>query len=384
MATPSITDCCVHFEWSSQLELMEYMPEGWREFLGRPGTIPGGRGMMPALPNQPLSNPAGDNLAESYPDNGGPAGSDYEFTRHHWLDRMQMDRAVLMFVSGQLAPAIPNHHLATEVTRAANDWAIDRWLSGPDRRLFGLVLAPNHSPEEAVKEIHRVGQRPQMVGVLMGANGLGKAFGHPIYHPIYKAAAELELPIVFHAGGDVPPNTTTHPTAAGIPALYAEYRALLAQSVQTAIASLITQGVFEKYPTLRVFLAGAGITWIPAFIWRLDDNYRGVGTHELPWMTRLPSEYFLEHVFVSTYPLDPLPDAHALNKTLSAFPGVERTLCFGSGYPNWDANDVDEASRKLPSEWHAAIFEENATKAFRWSAPTLGTARAGVAVKHDD
>ena len=43
-------------------------------------------------------------------------------------------------------------------------------------------------PDEAAAEVRRVGQNDRMVGIAMGNNTQAKPFGHPAYHPIYKAA----------------------------------------------------------------------------------------------------------------------------------------------------------------------------------------------------
>ena len=54
--------------------------------------------------------------------------------------------------------------------------------------------------DEAVAEIHRLGDHPQMVGVLFASNPLRRPLGDPIYHPIYAAAAEYGLAITSHIG----------------------------------------------------------------------------------------------------------------------------------------------------------------------------------------
>ena len=55
---------------------------------------------------------------------------------------------------------------------------------------------------------------------------------------------------------------------------YAEFHALRAQSVLTHLTSLIVQGILERYPDMRVVLVGAGTTWIPGYLWRIDADFR--------------------------------------------------------------------------------------------------------------
>jgi predicted TIM-barrel fold metal-dependent hydrolase len=83
-----------------------------------------------------------------------------------------------------------------------NDWNIDRWLSIDDERLCSVVLAPTQDPVAAAKEIRRVGAHPRIKEVLLVVNGMGRPFGDAAYDPIYRAAADLDLPVAIHVGGD--------------------------------------------------------------------------------------------------------------------------------------------------------------------------------------
>jgi predicted TIM-barrel fold metal-dependent hydrolase len=295
--------------------------------------------------------------------------------REQLLDASRVERAILSYDSAMLMPALPNSHLAREVIRAANDWSVDRWLSGKDDRLYGLILVPNQVPDDAAAEVRRVGKNPRMVGVLLGENGVGKLFGHPVYHPIYEAAVELGLPVVLHVGSDAVPDTQTATSAGGLPVTYADYRILAAQPLMAHLVSFIGQGVFEKYPDLRLFVVGIGASWIPGLMWRFDTNYKTL-RREVPWVTRIPSEYLRSNVRISTYPLDRTPKPEQLVRILNAYGGAEDLLCFASGYPDWDANDVSYVADRLPSEWHRKIFYDNALTFFRWPNTELLKPRA--------
>jgi len=355
-----ITDALAHVQWSSQLELMEHMTEGWREFLGRPGSFHGeGGGVMSALPVHKYQHPEGDYLSDSWPEPGGPPGSDPAT-----LLAQTQGRVVLSPQSGILVPSIPNHYLAVEVARAANDWLAARWL-GADERLFGLVVVPNQLPEEAAAEIRRAGANPRMVGVLMGGNGLNKPFGHPAYHPIYAAAAELDLAVVIHGGGDATPEVITHTAAGGLPATWVEYRVLRAQPVITHLVSLIGQGVFEKFPGLRVLIAGIGVQWLPSIFWRFDVNWKSF-RREAPWVTEAPSAYLRSHVRVGTWPLDRGPNPAAFRRHLDAFGGVGDLLCFASGYPERESDSLAAVESVIPAEWRQRVVESNSQWLYRW------------------
>jgi uncharacterized protein len=372
-----VIDSYVHHTWAEPAELASYLPRAWREFLGRPGSLPGGGGMMPLTPESPYSNPAGDKLASAYA--GGAPGSNPETVREQLADISGAGRVVLGYDSARLIPVHPNHYLGRELIRAANDWTIDRWLSGPDDPYYGLILVPNALPEDAASEVRRMAAHPRMVGVLMGANGLAKPFGHPVYHTIYEAAYENGLPVVIHVGGDAPADTLSKGTAAGDPFTYAEHHLMAAHPLITHAVSLVGQGVFVKMPDLRVMLVGAGVTWLLTVVWRYDNEYKAL-RREVPWLEEIPSHYIQRNLRLTTYALDAVGSRQSWSKVFSAFPGLDEMVCYASGYPYWDTDTVASVASALPESLHEAVFHDNPEKFFRWSRTKRPRARAGAKV----
>jgi uncharacterized protein len=272
---------------------------------------------------------------------------------------------VLGFHDGLLATAFPQPQLARRLVRAANDWTIREWLER-DERLHGMVLAMSALPAEAAAEIRRAGEHPRMVAVALGTNGLGHHFGHPVYRPIHQAAAELGLPLVIQAGCDSTTDQVTVPTAVGLPATYAEYDVHSAQPLMAHAASLILEGVFDAFPDLQVLLVGGGAAWVPWCLWNLDYLFRMVRRSETPWLQGPPSEYFARHVRLGTRSLESPRDPSALAKVLGTIPGAERLFVYTSAYPAWDWEEPATVAARLPAEWHAGVFRDNALDLFRW------------------
>jgi predicted TIM-barrel fold metal-dependent hydrolase len=364
----AVIDACVHHAWPNQPELMEYMSSGWREFLGRPGLLPNGGGMIPIAAGNPYQRPGGEARLDARPASGHAAGSDYELLKTQLLDGENIGHAVLSFDAGAQCMSLANPYATMEIARAANEWTIERWLGLGDTRLSSLMLVPNQIPTEAAAEIRRVGRHPGIVGALLGGNGLGRAFGHPAYHPIYEAAAEMDLPIVIKIGSEVVPDTPSSTAAGGNPATYAEYRALAAQPMIMHVTSMITQGVFVKYPTLRLFLAGSGAVWITAFLWRFDGDHRAF-RREVPWVSERPSVYFRRNVRVGTNPFAIAPSTARLLQALRSIDGIEEMLCFASGYPNADWESAGDIAAMLPEAWRRRVMHDNAAALFRGSVP---------------
>jgi uncharacterized protein len=358
-------DSCVHHEWASQREITDYMPHGWREFLRQPERH-GRPEEISISPMFPYHRPQGNDLPESAV-GGQRAGTTYEALRDQLLDPHGIERAVLSHKMSMFTPASPNPHLAREIAIATNNWTVDHWLARDDR-LYSLILLPTQTPEDAIAEIERLGPNERMVGVLIAINAFAKPFGHPIYHSIYQAAAEHDLPVVFHTGGDALSGTLSAHSAGGPPSTYAEYHAFLPQAMMTHLITLIAQGVFVKFPNLRVLIAGAGAAWLPAIFWRYDIEYNAY-RREAPWLRETPSDVLRRHIRLTTYPLDVAPQPQQVARLLRAYRGMEDILVYGSGYPSWDTDTPASIEERIPAEWHEQVFRENALKLFRWSVP---------------
>jgi len=341
-----VIDACLHLRSIDPLEVMEYLPAGWREYIGRPGSLGPGRGMAPLVPTPAWEHPDGGWLPQA--DVGATAG-----------------RSVLCLDQSLLAGALPNPNYGLSLARALNEWTAERRLD-VDNDLFGLVVTPTQVPEQAATEIRRAGRNPRMVGVLLAGNGLGKPFGHPAYHPIYSAAADLELPLVIHTGTESPPNTAAHPTAGGYPSTYAEHYTLRAQPLMTHLMSLVVQGVLETYPGLKVLAVGAGMAWLPSWLWRFDSDFKAYSPRETPWLKSFPSEQVRRQVRVTTYSFRATPDPDVFGRLLAAAPWLAEVLCFASGAPRWDADAPETVAGAFPAAWRNKILHGNAAGLFRW------------------
>jgi uncharacterized protein len=359
MSAKAVVDSMVFHDWGSPLTLTPYMSEGYRSWVENSTDV---GGPAPLRSYWLYQHPRGRRAANSYGQWAG-SGSEFETFEATILDPGLRERVVLGYDDGILSSSYAKPYAARAAVRAANDWTAEQWLAR-DKRLFGLILISSAMPEEAAAEIRRVGVDDRMVGVAFGANALGRPFGDPLYHPIYQAAAELDLPIVLQVGSDAATEMAP-PIAGGLPATYGEYHALGAQSLMTHAASLIVESVFDVFPNLKVLLIGGGATWVPAYLWRLDYWYKMAPT-EAPWIRRLPSEYFVEHFRIGTYSLESFDPPERLAQALSTVPGIESMLVYASGSPSSDAEEPASIAERLPPSWHDGVFRANADLLFRW------------------
>ena len=124
--------------------------------------------------------------------------------------------------------------------------------------------------------------------------------------------------------------------------------------------SLVFEGVFERFPTLRVVLIEGGFA-LAAVADVADGQHWQRLRDEVPHLKRPPSEYVREHFWVTTQPIE---EPHRRRDLLAVFEqlgGTDR-LMFSTDYPHWDFDDPRRAFRvKLPAEARAADHRGNAS-----------------------
>jgi predicted TIM-barrel fold metal-dependent hydrolase len=352
-----VIDACAFHDWTSNADLIPYLRDGWDELVRFESLK-----IKSMWQNQ---HPLGDTDPALRPASGAPAGSDPALLIEHLLEQRGSERVVLGHQEGLLSAGLPLSYEARAVVRALNDWTAKEWLER-DSRLYGHILIASGMPEEAVAEIKRVGENDRFVAVALGANGLNRPFGHPAYHPIYQAAADLGLPVVVQVGADNVADLGTSPTAVGLNTTYTEYTAMAAAPLMSHITSFFTGGVFDLFPTLKILVVGGGLAWIPQYVWRLDWNYKMVRRVEVPWSKRMPSEYLTEHVRWTTYSMETPRRQDQLDTVLELIPSVEETLVYASGYPYADGLAAADVAARIPKAIHQRVFADNARDFYRW------------------
>jgi predicted TIM-barrel fold metal-dependent hydrolase len=138
----------------------------------------------------------------------------------------------------------------------------------------------------------------------------------------------------------------------------------MAQSFQAQLISLVCEGVFEQFPSLKVVLIEGGFGWLPALKWRLDRSWRRL-RDEVPHLRRLPSEYIDEHVWLTTQPMEEPPRPQHFLQLLEQL-AMDDRLLFATDYPHWDFDAPDRALPvRLPPAQERKIMAENASKLYR-------------------
>ncbi len=356
-----IVDCDVHNAFRSYLDLLPYLADVWKPRVTATsyGGVPSG-----------YFSPVGVMRRDARPDDGSPEGSSPELTGVQLLDAYGIEYAILTGSDILRVSTMTDPDYAAALASAYNDHLIATWLEA-DPRFLGAMIIATQDPRQAAKEIDRIGDHPRIVEVMMsGATRV--PLGQRQYWPIYEAAERHGLPVAIHPGTEGS-GIANPPTAAGYPSTYLEWHTDLSQNFMAQTVSMVCEGVFVQFPKLMLVLVEGGIGWLPHLMWRLDKNYKALRS-EVPWLTRLPSEYIKEHVRLTTQPIEePANPEHLLQ--IFEMVDAGRTVMYSSDYPHWDFDDPFWAFRFVPDDLKRRIFAETARELYKLPSPAAVPAR---------
>jgi hypothetical protein len=341
MAEIAAIDCDVHPTVPSIKALFPYLDEFWRDQVEERG--------IPSL--ESISYPPGAPITArpDFRDRSGLAATDVADVQTRVFDRWGAGLAVLNCLYG--VQLVFNEDMAAAFARAVNDWIAREWLDR-DPRLRASIVVPPQNVEHAVAEIERCAKDRRFVQVLLLAMG-EVPLGRRSLWPIYAAAERHGLPIGVHAG-----SAYRHPvTSLGWPSWYIEDYAAQAQAFQSQVASLITEGVFAKFPRLKVVLIESGVTWLPGFLWRFSKFWRGLRS-EVPWVDRSPAEIVRDHIRLTIQPLD-APDAPDVIARAIEHLRSDDLLLYASDFPHWQFDDDEILPPCLPADLRHKVLVEN-------------------------
>ncbi len=336
-------DCDIHPAVPSTRALLPYMDAYWREHIIRRG-IDGDNLELSAYPMAAPLNSRPDWRPAS-----GLPGANFEALRSQVLDTFHSRYAICNVLHG--SQIMQSEDLSAALCRAVNNWIVAEWLDR-DPRLRASIVVPVHSAELAAEEIERCAPDKRFVQVLMLAL-TELPLGRRQNWPIYRAAERHDLPVGIHAG-----SSFRHPPSAlGWPSYYLEDYVSQAPGFASVLNSLVTEGVFVKFPRLKVVLIESGVTWLPAYFWRINKTWRGVRA-ETPWLDRLPSDIIRENVRMTIQPFDD-PDEVSKVQTIIDEIGSDEMLLFSTDYPHWHFEGSEAIPDGLPQELIKKILVDN-------------------------
>ncbi|MBI0374788.1 amidohydrolase family protein [Streptomyces albiflaviniger] len=341
-----VIDTDVHVEPRSFDELVSYLDAPWRDraLIDR---VPFSRATYKTLD--------GGGRKDAYPDEGD-IGSDPELCGKQLFVDDPIDYAILLpwsFRGFTVDPA-----LDTALASAVNEWLADTWLSkyNAENRYVGSITIAVDDPLGAAREIEKWAGHPGFRQVIIGHYG-PRPFGHPMYDPIWAAAARHKLPVAMHFRGGA-----TQPlgwTSTGALQYFVEYHSLIApMAYATHMGSWICNGVLDRHPEMQVLFVEGGFLWYRPFVDRLERHWRRT-SQELS-ARKTPLEYVRDHFRWASQPIEESPNPQQIADLFEEANAAE-LLMFSSDYPHYDYDPPSKAlPRSLNSEVKKRIMSENA------------------------
>ena len=339
----ALIDCDFHNELDSIKDLYPYLSQRWREHIDAYGAHGPAGGYYPRYM---------DHREDARPPSGRRSGSEVAHSRKDYLDPYNVAHAVCIPLTG--AGRQSNPDLDVALATAVNDWQIAEWLD-PEPRLRASMAVPFEYPDLAVAEIERRASDKRFVQVQFSGRP-HEPMGRRKYWPIYEACVRNGLHVMSHAFGSY-----GNPiTGSGWPSFYLEEHVGPAQAMQANVISLVAEGVFEAFPTLKIVSVENGFGWIPSLTWRLDSAWKLLKS-EIPHLKQLPSEYVRQHVYLTTQPVEEPHKAEYFTQLLEQYGDMTSHILFASDYPHWDSDNPDMALPPfLPKKLLDGIYFGNA------------------------
>ncbi|MGH7965450.1 MAG: amidohydrolase family protein, partial [Candidatus Binatia bacterium] len=266
-------------------------------------------------------------------------------------DRDGVAAEALYTSMGMLLFGLDDAELRAACFRAFNDWATE-YCSYAPKRLIGLGVITLEDIPAAIAELTRIANKGMRGALIWGSPPEDKPYSLPDYDPFWAAAQDLNMALSLHIltgrGG----------------ARFSRRRVLfgymrLPQEIQLTLADMITGGVMERFPRLKIVSAENDISWLPHFMYRLDHAYDRLRHLEGLTLPLLPSAYLKRNVW-ATFQFE----TDNISFTRQSF-GADHIM-WSSDYPHTDSpwprsrQFIDDAFKSVPPADTTKIVGGNA------------------------
>ena len=249
----------------------------------------------------------------------------------------------MLFPSHLATPTYMRGELGAALARAYNNW-VKKLVAGKQERLWPVGMLPWGHPEALLEELDYSVGTLGFKAVHLTPYTHDHTLDNPVFEPLFDRAERLGVPLMLH------------PASHG--ELINRYDNFFAMHVlgrpfncTAGLVALVTGGIFERHPNLKVAFFECSAEWILYWMHRMDDDYERMKNGFTPKITRKPSDYVKKNCYVTCE-----ADERMLRLALEEF--SEDRVLLASDYPHFDSeypgtvhrlrerNDITEAQKE--------------------------------------
>ncbi len=228
------------------------------------------------------------------------------------MDRQGMQASILLPTLGVGMEYALKHDIPalTAAFRAFNRWLDEDWGFSYKDRIFAAPYITLADPQNAVRELEWALERDARFLVMIPGPVLtevgGRAPAHPMFDDFWQLANDSGITVCYHSGENNYSSFMTLWGEAGEIQSFnavAGMRALFsADPLQDTFASHLLQGLFHRFPNLRMASIESGSAWVFHLFEKLTKSYG-----QIPHIYREdPRQTFKRHVWISPFYEDEL------------------------------------------------------------------------------
>jgi hypothetical protein len=123
------------------------------------------------------------------------------------------------------------------------------------------------------------------------------------YDPLWAEAQELDIAVSFHGNHAA---YAEHLARRYLDNLVLSHACGQPVEMMLALGAVVTGGVLSRFPRLRMAFLEGNCSWLPWWLWALDERWEAWGDHALFKQDAKPSDLFRRQCFVSVEPEEEL------------------------------------------------------------------------------
>ncbi len=256
--------------------------------------------------------------------------------------------------------------LQAAMARAYNRWGCEmRDTSGG--RVITAAPVPLNDMGRAVEEIRYAYEELGARCFWARPNPFnGRTLGDRYYDPIYEILQDYDCAFSTHAfmGLNGPASGMDRFTS------FTEWHTVVhPYEAQQAMLSMIVNGVYERFPRLRVAYMEANCSWVPWWLWRIEEHVELSGWLEMPECSKSPTEYYKQNCWISVE-----PDEHLVYQLIEEL--GDDHIVWESDYPHPDSKYPNATQTfldlpKVSTDSKRKILWDNAVDLYRFPEEML-------------